>query len=219
MYFQIIFLSIAVTSLVAFLVASIANYNNKYNRKYSVLNTFPYELNFDAPFKENLIGNLLLILSSIMLMTFYAFLWSKFMNGFMILLMVSGIIASILPIFLVLVPVTHLKSHLIVDTLSFAFTFTNVGAVFVLAFFDFRENDNIGSFIMVFISGFFLLLYVFILLNPKLSKWGNADKVKNADGTMTYVRPKFFPLAYTEWLSILFVYLAAFLAFAQFIIL
>jgi hypothetical protein len=47
---------------------------------------------------------------------------------------------------------------------------------------------------------FILALFAaFLLLNPGLKKWDKMDKVAKADGTISYVRPKRFVLAYSEW--------------------
>ena len=41
-------------------------------------------------------------------------------------------------------------------------------------------------------------MYILIVMNPKFATWSKLDKVEN-DGAITYVRPKRYVVAYSEW--------------------
>ena len=56
------------------------------------------------------------------------------------------------------------------------------------------------------LAGFAFTLMAFNLLmalNPKLTKWDHLEESKNKDGTVSYVRPKISPLAFSLWLNFL----------------
>ena len=200
---------------VGFIVSSFLNYYQRFKVKYNPLQMFPYELNYEMKFKENLIGNLFLIGSALGLVSFYTYFGFISNDGFIKLVMIAGLASSLLFSFIVFTPIKYIKLHLSVDVLSFILTFMVFASTFVLALLDYQHFETDISLVIIFISGFFGVIYFFFLLNPKLSKWMYLDKEVNSDGSSYFKRPKFFPLAYTEWLTFVFLFIGAILVFIE----
>ena len=57
-------------------------------------------------------------------------------------------------------------------------------------------------------SGVFAILELLIAFNPKLKKWSKLEHVSGKENE--YVRPKKFPLAYSEWGTFLILFLSEF---------
>ncbi|MDY6430145.1 MAG: hypothetical protein SPL02_03085 [Bacilli bacterium] len=57
------------------------------------------------------------------------------------------------------------------------------------------------SYIFAIVSYIFAGVYVLLLLNPKFSSWSKLDKVAQ-NGAVSYMRPRVYVVAYTEWLII-----------------
>lgn len=194
-------------TLTGFIIFSYRNYKNRFNVKYNPLNMFPYELNYDASFKDNFFGNLFLIFTSLISIVFYVLIIKSSTNGFIILLAISGMLMSILLSVIPLLPLTFLKTHLLMDVLFFISVLVSIlsNALIALRYYQTwltsDGNPSLVLMIIYFASGGIYLLF---LLNPKISLWTKMEKVDNSDGSSYYKRPKLFSLAYTEWLSYIF---------------
>ena len=204
-------------TLTGFIVFSFKNYKNRFNVKYNPLNMFPYELNFDASFKDNFFGNLFLIFTSLISIVFYVLIIKSSTNGFIILLAVSGMLMSVLFSIVPLLPLTYLKTHLIIDVLFFISVLVSIlsNALIALRYYQtWLDNLSLSLMIIFFVFGGIYLLF---LLNPKISLWSKMEKVDNSDGSCYYKRPKLFPLAYTEWISYVFYLLSIICTLVSFI--
>ncbi len=62
------------------------------------------------------------------------------------------------------------------------------------------ENTSILSLTFAVLSFVFAALALLPLLNPKLSNYAKLDRVIEKDGTASYQRPKYFVMAFSEWL-------------------
>ena len=197
--------SLLVLSFIGFIISSFINYKNRFNVKYNPLNMFPYELNFEATFKDNFLGNIFLFFVSILGITFYSFTIKGSTSGFVIILVIGGIIASILTSVIALTPLRLLKTHLFLDVLYFVSVLISLGGNALIAY-DYHSTfytDNL-SLVLMIIYIVFAALFLLIIFNPKISLFTKMEKVENSDGTYYYQRPKYFALAYTEWLTIIF---------------
>ena len=194
-------------TFIGFIVISFNNYKRRFNVKYNPLNMFPYELNFDASFKDNFFGNLFLIFTSLISIVFYVLIIKSSTNGFIILLAVSGFLMSILFSIIPLLPLTYLKTHLIIDVLFFISVLVSIlsNALIALRYYQtWLNSENNPSLVLMIIYFAFGGIYLLFLFNPKISLWAKMEKVDNSDGSSYYKRPKLFPLAYTEWISYIF---------------
>jgi hypothetical protein len=84
------------------------------------------------------------------------------------------------------------------------------GAVSIILLNLYISNNRVDfKFLLIGILeamlGFATLL---IMLNPRLRNWANMNAKTEEDGTVVIVRPRFFILAFSEWL-VIFINLAA----------
>ncbi len=207
--------ALTILFFICFCVTSFISYKQRFNVKYNPLSMFPYELNMDNSFKDNLFGNIFMILCAVSLLGFYAFYGFQFTNNLTKFLMAVGVLSALVFSSLTFTPLKLLRLHLFFDVTSFVLTFLVYGALFILCLNDYQLFTNNLSLVMVFVVGFFGILYFLLILNPKLSRWAYLDKEVNSDGTYYYKRPKLFPLAYTEWASMIFVLIGAILSLVE----
>lgn len=62
------------------------------------------------------------------------------------------------------------------------------------------EATSILALVFAILSFIFAGLALLPLLNPKLSNYAKLDQVIEKDGTVSYQRPKYFVMAFSEWL-------------------
>ena len=204
-------LGLAIILFLGFILLSFNNYKKRFNVKYNPLNMFPYELNFEASFKENLIGNIFLFATSLTGIVFHVLIIKSATSGFIIILAITGILASVLLSIVPLFPLTFLKTHLIVDVVLFISILLSIvsSALCALRYYqvwlDSENNPSLFLTIFYFVFGGIYLLFLF---NPKIALWAKLEQVVNSDGTSYYQRPKFFPLAYTEWVTYIFYFIS-----------
>ena len=200
-------LGLAILMFIGFVILSFNNYKKRFNVKYNPLNMFPYELNFEASFKENLLGNIFLFATSLIGIVFHVLIIKSASSGFIIILAISGILASVLISIVPLLPLSYLKTHLIVDVALFISVLLSIvsSALCALRYYQVWLNSegNPSLFLMIFYF-VFAGIYLLFLFNPKIALWAKLEQVVNSDGTSYYKRPKFFPLAYTEWVTYIF---------------
>lgn len=174
---------------------------------YSFRQYFPFELTKDLPlqFKVTLyVLEGLSLLSSLLPAGYALSLTSNFGNNERSYLLVVELV-SLLPalsfLFLSLINMYYPKQHL---SLYFVFGAGEILKDGMLGYYFVNEYGlvtNGGVLLAIAIVLFALaLLSVFLLLNPALKKWDRMDKVAKADGSVSYVRPKRFVLAYSEWI-------------------
>ena len=143
----------------------------------------------------------------------------KALNPISILISCVLGLAGLCFIFLNIFDVTHTKPHL---TLFAIFALlTLLGGILVtirgfISFDVFLNHGQDGTFFVVsaIISELFGVVPVlFLMFNPKLKNWAFLDKVNDE-----YVRPKRFPLAYSEWGILLALFLTEVSYFVQLLI-
>lgn len=187
---------------IGYILISKSNYYQRFKMEYHMRNTFPYEFNYQGTFKDNLVGNLFLCLSFITSMANYA-MFDMTHSGFMIFVMVVGFFSSIMVLVINFVPLRLLKAHIISSVLTLIAGFALPASLSIASFSIYNANENKLALATAIIS-LVLTIFVFILLmNPNLTHWAQAEKKTNDDGTVTYIRPKYFVLAFTEWLCVI----------------
>lgn len=134
-----------------------------------------------------------------------------------VLYLILGIAKNVLLALMGSIPAYEFKPHLL--------TFSIFGGISVLTsimsmlFFINRASVNEGIAVtFAFVCGVIGLAFLLALVNPKLSKWTKLDAVVDADGVVTTTRPKPFPLAFTQWLMVLFSLLLTLFASIGFLI-
>ena len=74
---------------------------------------------------------------------------------------------------------------------------------FFLSYSTYARVASNGTYYLIFgiLSSLLSVLMFVLLFNPKLKDWAHLEAVTNED-EISYIRPKFISLAYSEWLSI-----------------
>lgn len=187
---------------------SVFNYKNRFNMKYNFRNTFPYELNYKGTFKDNLFGNVLLCISAVAMIVFFIFFDRFKNNGFLIFTMIGGIIAAVDFIVLIFMPLNILKGHLFAVVVLFAIALLSTASTAAGNFFRLYDDKTKFNYLAAGLIATLLCIFaVVITLNPKLKYWAQLSPEPNKDGTKSYKRPKYFVLAYSEWVLIAIIYL------------
>ena len=127
-------------------------------------------------------------------------------------------LAGLCFIFLNIFDVTHVKPHLTIFgifVLLVLLSSTLVSIRGFIAFDVFRRHGSLNTLLLVsaLMSDFVSLLVLLIIVNPKLRLWAKLDQV---DGE--YVRPKRFPLAYSEWGILLMLFLTEITYFVELLV-
>ena len=121
-------------------------------------------------------------------------------------------------VFLNIFDVTHVKPHLTIFGIFAALILLTSILVLVRGFVAYDLFMKHGSTELILLitgilSGVVALFALVIMGNPKLKLWAKLDQV---DGE--YVRPKTFPLAYSEWGLLLALFLTEVLYFIQLLV-
>lgn len=197
--FALSFLFISTVLLIVFILFSILNYKNRFNRKYDLRNHYPYELNYEGKFNDNLTGNVAVIGNAAFSIAFYCLFNNTYTNGFFIFVLIAGSIYSIILTSLVFISLKNLRIHLVLVlfsiVLSFLIPFANAMACAI----NFRNTNEVKSLVMTIVNSIYCLFIFALMMNPKLSHWADLKQEHNSDGTIKYVRPKVFILAFIEW--------------------
>ena len=94
--FAFVFLIGGALFLALAILFSFTNYRERFKHNYDVRNHFPYELNYESKFKENLMGNISFSLVAICSVSLFIFFDSNLVYGFFMFAMVAGIINSLI---------------------------------------------------------------------------------------------------------------------------
>lgn len=192
----------SVVFFIGYFLFSKRNYFNRFNIEYHVRNTFPYEFNYQGRFKDNLLGNLFLCLFFITSIGNFA-MFDLTHTGFMIFVLVMGLFSSIMVLLINFVPLKLLKGHIATSVLTFLAAFITPASIAIASFSIYRSNQN-SLALATSIIAIVVTVFVFILImNPNLTHWAHVEKKTNEDGSVSYVRPKYFVLAFSEWLCVI----------------
>ncbi|MBR2507495.1 MAG: hypothetical protein IKB70_11555 [Bacilli bacterium] len=209
------FFLLEILFFVGFLAFSIIRYKQRFNMRYDLRNTFPYELNFESKFSDNLFGNVLFLMMVLSNLMIYVFSMNVQIQSTLLFNLVSAIINSISLVLVLFVPLKLLKTHLAGTTVFIISTFLNFASIGFTSL-NFYSILNYNHFVVLAIISFVFAIFVFlIIMNPKLTTWANAEKVE-VDGQVTYKRPKYIVLAFSEWLCIILTLVSATLQFILF---
>ncbi len=170
---------------------------------YDLRNHYPYELNYNGKFKDNLIGNIAVVLFAVSGIAFYTLFDHDFNNGFMIFTLIAGSLYCLSLMSLAFISFNHLKMHLIMVLISVVFAFLIPFSNAIACSIAYKDMKQTNSMIMLIVNAVYCIFIFILIMHPRLSKWAELKEIKNEDGTSSYVRPKYFILAFIEWLLIL----------------
>lgn len=177
----------------------------KSKQEYSVLNSFPFE--GSKTIRQRYIMVVLTILLA--LFTDFGIITSITKINY-ISMISSGIFYTLGCIGLVgmmLVKFDNYKSHLfttIMSILGFSGGNISLGACCIIA-----QGSNLPFEIpnyICYILALISLLFIILLTSSKLNRWMSLQKTE-VDGKTIYIRPKFNPLCFGEWVNIYLVVL------------
>lgn len=131
-------------------------------------------------------------------------------------------LAGIMIIGLHFFEVRFIKTHSLVFSIfvGLCILSSSMTALFSILSFNVWNRFNQGSALSIVCLVLAALLAIFdilIVFNPKLSNWAKLEQIQNQDGTVSYDRPKIFPLALSEWLMILSLFLSELVFFVSLI--
>jgi hypothetical protein len=191
---------------------------------YDFRSYFPYELYGDSRSPLLLFARIFEALSllgiialPILLTVSYASDYQGYGTSFVSSLIISSSLFALSYFYLSLVPVQHEKLHLGVYFLTSALNTLNLSMEGYFLLLLIRHGTGKESLYALAALLFVIALVSILLpLNPRLKHWAEMDKVAEKDGSISFKRPKFFVLAWSEWLLYalsLLGYLFALLAF------
>lgn len=167
--------------------------------KYDLRNHYPYELNYEGEFKDNLTGNVAIISSAAFAIAFYTLYNNNFTNGFFLFVLIAGSIYSVILTSLVFISLKHLRMHLALVLFSIVLSFLIPFANAMCCAMNYRDTNEAKALVMTILNAVYCIFIFILMMNPKLSHWAELKEEKNQDGTIKYVRPKIFILAFIEW--------------------
>ncbi|MDD3098958.1 MAG: hypothetical protein PHW36_01240, partial [Bacilli bacterium] len=130
--------------------------------------------------------------------------------SYLIMIGILFVISAVSFLTLHIIQAKYVRLHTLVATAYFAVSALAAGAVSIILLNLYISNNRVDfKFLLIGILeamlGFATLL---IMLNPRLRNWANMNAKTEEDGTVVIVRPRFFILAFSEWL-VIFINLAA----------
>ena len=142
----------------------------------------------------------------------------SYINPLTILIVCLFGLAGICFLFLNVFDVTHVKPHISLFTVLSFLTLLSGSLVTARSFTAYSIFLKHGSKEFLFLlcgilSGIISLFSLCLIVNPKLKFWAKLDKVDDK-----YVRPKKFPLAYSEWGMLLSLFLLESVFFVELLI-
>ncbi|MFA6645077.1 MAG: hypothetical protein WCS76_01780 [Bacilli bacterium] len=208
-------LSILLIAFLGMFIFGVSNYQETFKAKFSLLNMFPYELSYHNQ-------GMMIIIYRFFLYVYVAFsispallMISKYYHfpGYVSYLIMVGILFVISAVSLLtlhIIQAKYVRLHTIVATIFFAVSALTSGAVSIVLINLYISNNYVDiKFLMIGLMeamlGFATLL---IMLNPRLRNWAQMNSTTDEDGTVVIERPRFFVLAFSEWL-VIFINLAA----------
>ena len=202
-------LGFAILLLVAGVALSRVNYYKRFKTHFSFRNTFPFEFNYEAHFVDNLLGNAFLVFSTLTIILFYASFKGCRDSGLPIFIFISGVLSSVFICMLYFVSTKLLKTHIVTLTLSYALVFMLQAATGLLNLEYYNHYHNIVNLIGVIYSFALAALTFITVMNPKLSFRIKTKEPPTEGDSVSFARPKWIVIAFSEWIAIAGLYLNA----------
>ncbi|HHT67603.1 MAG TPA: hypothetical protein GX010_05265 [Erysipelotrichaceae bacterium] len=185
-------------------------YYKKHNIKYNLKNMFPYEFNYPKTFKSNIYGNIFFLLSFACTITFYVFnfIFRQNANGVTNIASLSiSLVLVILAIVLLLMPLNHLRMHILASSIFLVLSLALVSLNSVIAYQQYLlanlEIEKVITIISMILSLLLVLAMLICVLNPRATYKIYMEKSTDESGKVTYKRPRMIPIAFSEWWAII----------------
>ena len=195
---------------IIFYVVSAAFYYRRHKTKYHFYKMFPYEFNYPNVFRQNVYGNVLLVLSCLCVIAFY------YINPLQSLYTTIGIVLSIITTMLIIVlllfPLRYLKTHMVVScvlmTLGAAAPLFNFFSAYSQLKIVETDLGRALCFVSMSISAVLAMSMLMLIINPKLTFKIYMDKATDEQGNEVLERPKLIFMALSEWWAIFLYFLS-----------
>lgn len=178
-------------------------YKKRHKIQYHFYQMFPYEFNYPTTFKENVYGNILFVLATLCVTSFYIINPSSLYS---VLAMIFAIIAAMIYICLLLIPLRYLKTHMILSASSMGIAFLIPLFNLFIASSKMKIGDDVNQALCVasmIVSGLLSLTMALLILNPKLTFKIYMDKEVDEEGKEVLKRPPVILMALNEWWAII----------------
>ena len=193
----------AIIFFVGYILFSLTNYKKRFKNQYDLRNCFPYELNYESKFADNLFGNLSLLMSMAFSLALFALGLSYFKtNGYLLVVMISGALYTIFVALINFIPLKFLKTHLVFAILLFLAAFLTPGSAGLTSFNIYQQTQNVYPIVIMSICAVVALFVFGLIMNPKLSLNIKMNVATDEKGNEYYVRPQFIVIAFTEWMLV-----------------
>ena len=200
--------SSSILMFVCFMIFSIINYKKRFQLEYDLRNHFPYELNYDGKYKDNLFGNICLTLSMLFSLAFFSLTSGFFVkNAVLIFCLIAGAIYSAIVFFLPFVNLKRIYIHVVTAVMLSCFAFLTPASVGLVAFQQFQIEKSIFCLVIFIISVIFGLFNFVLIMNPKFSFNIQMKKVKLETGEEKIERPKIIVIALSEWIMMFSIFI------------
>ena len=200
-------LTVAVIALFSFIVFDAVSrffYKKRHNTKYHFYQMFPYEFNYPAVFKENPYGNFLFLFSGFAVCVFY--ILNPYDSIYRVFSLIIAIVFTMILLCLTMMPMTFLRTHILLACGSMVLSMALPLFNFFLAFSQFNgETDRLKAVLCIVstvLSGILAATMMVLILNPKLSFKIYYRKEIGLNGKEVLKRPPVIYLAMTEWVAI-----------------
>ena len=171
---------------------------------------FPYEFNYPNVFRENVYGNVLLVLACLCVIAFYG------LNPLQSIYSTIGIVVSILTTMMIIVllmfPIRYLKAHMVVSCVLMTFGAAGPLFNFFSAYSQLKVvESDLGRalcFVSMSISAILAISMLVLIINPKLTFKIYMDKRIDEQGNEILERPRLIYMALSEWWAVLLFFLS-----------
>ncbi len=196
-------------------------YKHAQNRAFDLRSEFPFEL-MDARISSLKMGRVFLIIWGVLDVAVSTYLLASIQSHSFLLWMaviytISVLLRDISLIFLFFIPAFNFKPHFLAFVSSCGLTAFS-GASAVIACVQVREFVGNAALWFAIGIGVVSMFAMLIMVNPKLSNWAKLESTVDESGAVVERRPKYFILAFSEWLVLFSAILLSVLNLVAFVV-
>ena len=198
-------------------------FKKRIGRGYSFFSDFPFEL-FDGAESQGkgltrFFGAAFLLVdfaSGIFLVNAFTF----YPHGVLYLALIAALFhfaRVMLLFFLFILPARYNKPHVKLVALYFVFAVLSsaIEGIFLIRYSSGRGGPLTMAFLLIALA----LANLFLMANPRFYEWAKMASEQSDSGEVIVKRPKYFLLAYSEWIGVLLDFLSAALLILAFLLL
>ena len=200
---KVILILLSIFFFISTLVVGFLLYRFENKKRYSLLNSFPFEIK-PKQYSYVFISLLILTISFLCADSLYLLYFnnaSSFLTKVLSLLLIFNIILLII---LFNVNFKSLNNHLLMSSIFTSVTFLSY---ILFIYISVINKFEVFQLYQTIIASFISLILFSIIVIPNLSNWYKAKLIKDEKGNEIFVRGKVNILTILEWLSVIFLVL------------